>query len=166
MTRRRIKVLGGSVCLAALAAVAVIALPASGTAPAGSAFYAKLDGEHGPAPDADPDGYGTFSGGFRAIPNSSNTSFCFGYTVFKIGNPTLAHIHQGGPNADGPVFVGLQIPSSGLSGSKAACVTVPNAKANAIKANPGGFYVNVHNSAFQNGAIRGQLFQATATQDK
>lgn len=160
MKRRRMKVIGGAACLAALAAVAVIALPASGTAPPGSAFFAKLDGEHGPAPDADPDGYGTFSGGLRG------TSFCYGYTVFKIGNPTAAHIHVGGPNVDGGIRVGLQIPASGLSGSRAACTTLTTAQANAIRTNPGGHYVNVHNGAFPNGAIRGQLFQATATQDK
>ena len=160
MTRRRIKVLGGATCLAALAAVAVIALPASGTAPAGSALFAKLDGEHGPAPDADVDGYGTFTAGFNGA------TLCYGMTVFKIGNPNAAHIHQGGPNADGPVKVGLQIPSSGLSGSKAACTTISATLANQIKANPGGYYINVHNGAFPGGAIRGQLFQATATQDK
>jgi hypothetical protein len=164
MKRRRMKVLGGAACLAALAAVAVIALPASGTAPPGSTFFAKLTGEHGPAPDADVDGYGTFSGGFRAT--ASGTSFCYGMTVFKIGNPTAAHIHQGGPNVDGPIKVGLIPPTSGLSGASAKCTTVSNTVANAIKANPGAFYINVHNSAFPNGAIRGQLFQATATQDK
>jgi CHRD domain-containing protein len=160
MKRRRTKVLGGAACLAALAAVAVIALPASGTAPPGSAFFAKLDGEHGPAPDADPDGYGTFSAGFRG------TSFCYGYTVFKIGNPTAAHIHQGGPGVDGGIKIGLQIPSSGLSGSRAACTTVSTTVANQVKANPSAFYVNIHNGAFPNGAIRGQLFQATVAQDK
>ena len=41
-------------------------------------------------------------------------------------------------------------------------MTLTTAQANAIKANPGGLYVNVHNGAFPNGAIRGQLFQATA----
>ena len=164
MKRRRMKVLGGAACLAALAVVAVIALPASGTAPPGSTFFAKLTGEHGPAPDADVDGYGTFSGGFRAT--ASGTSFCYGMTVFKIGNPTAAHIHQGGPSVDGPIKVGLIPPTSGLSGASAKCTTVSNTVANAIKANPGAFYINVHNSAFPNGAIRGQLFQATATQDK
>jgi hypothetical protein len=165
MTRRRIKVLGGAVCLAALAAVAVIALPASGTAPAGSALYAKLDGEH-EIPDRDPDGYGTFTAGFRALAGA-NTSFCYGMTVFLIGNPTAAHIHQGGPaTANGPIKFGLQIPASGASGSRAACTTMPDTLANQIKANPGGFYVNVHNGAFPGGAIRGQLFQATPAQDK
>ena len=60
----------------------------------------------------------------------------------------------------------MQIPASGLAGSRAACTTLTAAQANAIKANPGGFYVNVHNGAFPNGAIRGQLFQATAAQNK
>ena len=159
MMRRRIKVLGGSACLAALAAVAVIALPASGTAPAGSAFYAKLDGEH-EQPNADPDGYGQFAGGFRG------NTLCYGFTVFNIGNPTGAHIHQAPPNSNGPIRVGLQIPASGLQASRAACVNVPAAQANAIKANPGAFYINVHNGTYPNGAIRGQLFQATAAQNK
>jgi hypothetical protein len=154
------KVLGGAACLAALAAVAVIALPASGTAPAGSALFTKLDGEHGPPPDADVDGYGTFSAGFNG------TKLCYGLQVFKIGNPTAAHIHQGGVNTDGPVKVTLIKPASGLAGASAACTTLTTTLANAIKANPGQFYVNVHNGTFPNGAIRGQLFQANATQDK
>ena len=101
-----------------------------------------------------------FTGGFRG------TTFCYGYTVFNIGNPTAAHIHQAGPNADGPIRVGLQIPASGLAGARAACTNLTAAQANAIKANPGAFYINVHNGTFPNGAIRGQLFQATATQNK
>ena len=159
MRKRRMKVLGGAVCIAALAGVAVIALPASGTAPAGSAFYAKLDGEH-ENPDADPDGYGQFAGGFRG------NTLCYGYTVFNIANPTGAHIHQAPVNMNGPIRVGLQIPASGLAGSRAACTTLTAAQASAIKANPGAFYVNIHNGAFPNGAIRGQLFQATAAQNK
>ena len=72
MKRRRTKVLGGAACLAAFAAAAVIALPASGTAPAGSAFYAKLDGEH-EQPDADPDGYGSSAGGSGATRSATGT---------------------------------------------------------------------------------------------
>jgi hypothetical protein len=171
MRRRRMKILGGAAGLAALAAIAVIALPASGTAPQGSAFFAILDGEH-EIPDADPDGYGTFSGGFRDLTGTS-TSFCWGLTVFKIGTPTAAHIHAGGPGtANGPIRIALSpIPTSGLSGRSSNCQNVPDTQANAIKqsvaANPtAAFYVNVHTGAFPGGAVRGQLFKATATQNK
>jgi CHRD domain-containing protein len=171
MRRRRMKVLGGAACVAALAAIAVIALPASGTAPQGSAFFAILDGEH-EIPDADPDGYGTFSGGFRDLAGA-NTSFCWGVTVFRIGNPTAAHIHQGGPNtANGPIRIPLNPPpSTGLSGHSSNCQQVTDTLANAIRqsvaANPSaGYYINVHNSAFPGGAVRGQLFKATAAQNK
>src|SRR5581483_8120487 len=54
MKRSRIWILAAGACAAALAVVAVVALPASGTAPAGSSFFAKLDGEH-EVPAADPD---------------------------------------------------------------------------------------------------------------
>ena len=64
MKRHRKWMLAAGAGLAALAVVAVIALPASGTAPAGSSFFAKLDGEHD-VPAADPDGYGTLSASFN-----------------------------------------------------------------------------------------------------
>jgi hypothetical protein len=157
---RRNRILGAGTALAALAAAAaVVALPASGTAPPGSAFYAKLDGEH-EVPHADPDGYGTFSAGFNG------NMLCYGLQVFKIGNPSAAHIHQAPVGSNGPIKVALTPPTAGAAGSSAKCVSLPATVANAIKAGPGKFYVNVHNSAFPNGAIRGQLFQATAAQDR
>jgi hypothetical protein len=165
------KVLGVAACVAAIAAVAIVALPASGTAPQGSAFFAIMDGEH-EIPDADPDGYGTFSGGFRELAGP-NTSFCWALTVFRIGTPNNAHIHQGGPNtASGPIRIPLNpLPTSGLSGRSANCQNVPDTVANAIKqsvaANPtAGYYINVHTAQFPGGAVRGQLFKATAAQDK
>lgn len=161
MKRRRMKVLGAAACLAALGAVAVIALPASGTAvPGSSAFFATLHGQHGPPPDADGDGYGSFSAGFNG------TKLCYGLQVFKIGTPNAAHIHQGGPNTDGPIKVPLNLPASGTAGASAACTTLTSNLTSAIKSNPGAYYVNVHNGAFPNGAIRGQLFKANSTQDK
>jgi hypothetical protein len=160
MRRRRIKVLGGAACLAALAAVAIVALPsASGTAPPGSSFFAVLDGEH-ENPDADADGYGTFSASFNG------NVLCYGIQVAKIGPPTAAHIHQGGVNVNGPIRVALTAPTTGLTGASAKCQSVPAAQATAIKQNPAAFYVNVHNGAFPNGALRGQLFKATLAQNK
>jgi hypothetical protein len=162
--RRRTKVLGGTVCLAALAAIAIVALPASGTAPTGSSFFAVLDGEH-ENPDADLDGYGTFSASFRG------NVLCYGIQVANIGTPTAAHIHAGGVNVNGPIRVGLTAPTTGLQGASAKCQSVPAAQASAIKQsvanNPtAGFYVNVHTDQFPNGAIRGQLFKATLAQNK
>jgi len=155
----RMRILGGLAGVAALATAALVALPASGTAPAGSAFFAKLDGEH-ETPHADPDGYGTFSASFNG------TKLCYGLTVAKIANPNAAHIHQGAVGANGPIKVALTAPATGASGASGKCVTVPAALASAIKANPSKYYVNVHNGGFPGGAVRGQLFQATAAQDK
>jgi hypothetical protein len=159
MKRHRKWILAAGACLAALAVVAVIALPASGTAPAGSSFFAKLDGEHD-VPAADPDGYGTFSASFNG------TKLCWGLQVAKIGTPNAAHIHKAPVGKNGPIQVGLIPPNSGAAGASSGCTTVSTTIANAIKAKPSAYYVNVHNTAFPNGAIRGQLFQATVAQDK
>jgi hypothetical protein len=154
-----LKVIGGAACLAALAAVAIVALPASGTAPPGSSFFAVLDGEH-EQPDADADGYGTFSASFRG------NVLCYGIQVVNIATPNAAHIHQGAVNVNGPIRVALTPPTNGTQGASAKCVSVPAAQATAIKNNPAAFYVNVHNAQFPNGAVRGQLFKATAVQNK
>lgn len=167
MKRRRMKILGGAACLAALAAVAVIALPASGTAPPGQAFFAKLDGAHEVGPGTnDLDGYGTFSGGLATV--SGVPKLCAGFAVFKIGTVTGAHIHKAPVGQSGSIVVNLT-PASGTPGNPGAfhkCVTITTTLFNQIKASPGAYYANVHTSAFPNGAIRGQLFQANATQDK
>jgi hypothetical protein len=159
MKRRHMKVRGAAACVAALAAVAVGVLPASGTAPPGSALFAKLDGEHVPG-GADPDGYGTFSAGFNA------TRLCYGLQTFKIGTPLAAHIHQAPIGREGPIRVTLNHPTTAPSGASAGCTTLTTTLANAIKANPRAYYVNVHTGVFPGGAVRGQLFQANATQDK
>ena len=159
MKRHRMWIVGAGACLTALAVVAVIALPASGTAPAGSSFFAKLDGEHD-VPAADPDGYGTFSASFNG------TKLCYGLQVAKIDPPIAAHIHKGAVGKNGPISVPLNPPSTGALAGSTGCTTLSATLANAIKANPGAYYVNVHTNAFPNGAVRGQLFQATVAQDK
>jgi hypothetical protein len=157
MKRRRMKVVGAAAGLAALVAVALVAWPASGTAPAGSAFFAKLDGEN-EVPDADLDGYGTFSGGFNGV------RLCYGLQVFKVDPPAAAHIHQAPIGSNGPIRVTLNKPATGATGFSGGCTNLTTTQANAIKANPRAFYVNVHTGPFPGGAVRGQLFQATATQ--
>lgn len=60
-----------------------------------------------------------------------------------------AHIHQGAAGTNGNVVVDFE---AQLSGSGLFDVDLA-----AILANPEGYYVNLHNSVYSGGAIRGQL---------
>ena len=70
------------------------------------------------------------------------------------GPATAAHVHIGGPGENGRPVIPLAAPTDGSSGG---CVPIAADVAQAILANPGGYYVNVHTQAFPQGAIRGQL---------
>ncbi len=85
------------------------------------------------------------------------STVCYELTVTLDPPASAAHIHRGEAGANGPVVVPFETPASG---SSSGCVEgVDAALASDILANPAGFYVNVHNSAFPGGAIRGQLSQ-------
>ncbi len=79
-------------------------------------------------------------------------TLCYIVRVFGIDTATAAHIHEGSRNEAGPVVVTLATPSDGDS---AGCVNTSEAQE--ILANPGDYYVNVHNAEFPAGAVRGQL---------
>ena len=55
---------------------------------------------------------------------------------------------------NGPIVVHLTAVQDGTS---SGCITVSQSLIKEIMKNPAGFYVNVHTSQFQNGALRGQL---------
>ena len=73
-----------------------------------------------------------------------------GYCVFA-----LNYGNVNGVDASGPVAVPLAKP--GADGKVSACATASADVIKDILANPGGYYVNVHNAEFGGGAIRGQL---------
>jgi len=81
---------------------------------------------------------------------------CYLLSVTRIGRPAAAHIHRGRSGVAGPVLVELEAPAPRAS---AECVQVSSSLAGALRERPGRFYVNVHNAAFPNGAVRGQLHQ-------
>jgi hypothetical protein len=109
-------------------------------------YTVELDGaQEAPGP-GDPDGSGV------AVLNieTSTNSISWNITVQNIELPlTGAHIHVGAPGVPGGVVVDL---SASLVGGPIMDPDVAN-----VVANPTGYYVNLHNSAFPGGAIRGQI---------
>ncbi len=102
-------------------------------------------------PDADPNG----KGGFNAT--IDGTQFCFGITVKNLDQPIAAHIHRGNAGTNGPIVITLIHPSTGDPGASSGCTNVSPELLNEIKKRPSQFYLNVHTTAFPDGAIRDQL---------
>jgi hypothetical protein len=117
---------------ATIIAAATLGLPTATAAPA-----IPLSGGQEVAA-ADPDGHGFFT-----------------YTLSwqDIQDPTAAHVHLGDRHVAGPVVIPLSVATNPSSG----CTTISAELAAGISADPGAYYVNVHNATFPGGAIRGQL---------
>lgn len=84
-------------------------------------------------------------------------------TAMAPGNGRAAHIHEGARGSNGPVVANMAWPQNGQA---ADCLTEGEAGkfptgapgiVQRILTNPGAFYINVHNSVYPAGAIRGQL---------
>jgi len=107
--------------------------------------------------------------------DESRTVLCYHLQVSRIdelelapGNGRAAHIHRGKRGENGPVVANLAWPQDGQAADCLNAVTQPArfggvdaATAQAliadILANPGDYYINVHNTAHPGGAVRGQL---------
>lgn len=82
---------------------------------------------------------------------------CYSLSVGGIATASAAHIHKAAEGQAGPVAIPFEAPSSG---SSEACIEVEQLVLTDLLANPAGYYVNVHNGDFPEGAIRGQLAPA------
>jgi hypothetical protein len=96
------------------------------------------------------------------------TSATFDFTVTVTGFPngtslTDAHIHGGAAGTNGGILVSLGLSAgavnfpTGTGTFSRAGITVTVDQANAILANPGNFYFNIHTAANAGGVARGQL---------
>lgn len=134
--------------LVGLAGVAAL-LAASAGVPAMAAPAMPLSGAQEAGP-GDNDGHGFFTY------EISGTEFCYTLRWSRIETAVAAHVHAGPRHVAGPIAVPLSV-GDGSGSTVAECTAISQETADAIAANPQGYYVNVHTASFPAGAIRGQL---------
>ncbi len=127
---------------------------------ANTPFVAQLSGTS-QVPPGDADGVGAAAVTFDIIQPADTVSgaeVCWDLSYSGIlSPPTLAHIHRGAANVNGPIVIDFA-PFNELGVSSASgCGIVAPALALEIMDNPAGFYVNVHTVDLPAGAIRGPL---------
>jgi len=133
-----------------LAFVAAVSFTLASEQEGGKKLKATLTGAAEVPGPGDTDGTGNFTATF----NPGQNQVCYELSVANIAAANAAHIHTGGPTAAGPVFLNLATPASG---SSKECVRLDREKILELIKTPEKYYVNVHNTEFPNGAVRGQL---------
>ena len=132
-----------------LAAVAAFTCAGAGAAQASPAIP-LTGGQESPTPTA----FGAH--GFFSY-EIDGTEFCYTLEVTGLSAPaSAAHVHLAPRNAPGPVKIPLAVPAQ-TSFEVSACTTADPVLLAAIDADPGAYYVNVHNANNPLGEIRGQL---------
>ena len=140
---KRLTLVTAVLALAALPAVAL------GSASATRHLKASLSGSVEVPPGA-PNG----SGNAAVTLNDQTGRVCWTFTGLKNlqGAANAAHIHKGKAGVAGAVVVPF-----GAAFKAHGCTTVAVATVKQILAHPGRYYVNVHNTKFPAGTVRGQL---------
>ena len=118
-----------------------------------------------PGPNGgDPDGSGTA----HVVLVPSESKICYSLVASDIAPATAAHIHREAAGINGPIVLELLPPpptegtsSEEIPRTSSECIVVDPALLDALLANPDGYYVDVHNDEFPNGAIRDQLAETT-----
>ena len=157
-TRRGKALFAGATALAGVIAVGGMALANSRE----SRLKAELSGQN-EVPPRDPDGDGRARVQFHV----DGDELCFTIRFDDTGTPNRGHIHLGGVGANGGIEVTLfelvGLPddprNDELESGKIEDCIVPEDPTDLAKIaeNPEGYYVNLHNTRYPGGAIRGQL---------
>ena len=133
--------------LAALLLILILAVGVAFAGNGGAPRVTTLSGAEEVHP-ADPDGFG-----FADIRlNVGQERVCWQIWYQDITAPFAAHIHRAPTGSNGGVVVNLTSPSI-----EGGCTTADPGLIQEIIDYPDRFYVNVHNSDYPPGALRGQL---------
>jgi hypothetical protein len=107
------------------------------------------------------------NGSAEGIVRVQGDRITFAFSWKGISAPTLGHIHQGEAGVNGDVKVPLfTTPMPAGVNAAAGAITVSDpAIADALRADPSGFYLNLHTAQFPGGAVRGQLTRHHGSSD-
>ncbi len=117
----------------------------------GTPLMANLMGANEAPVPGDPDGMGTI----ELSLNQGQGTITYSLHVEGIEPAAAAHIHFGSAGMPGPVVLTLMAPTNGMSAG--VLQNVDKELIKNIRKNPEMYYVNVHNSMYPGGALRGQL---------
>jgi hypothetical protein len=110
---------------------------------------------------------GDLKGSATAVLRVQGDRITYAFSWKGISAPQLGHIHQGAKGANGPVAIPLfttAMPDTATAAAGVLTVDDP-ATADALRANPSDFYLNLHTKEFTGGAVRGQLRKLNHTAD-
>ncbi|MFF0746401.1 CHRD domain-containing protein [Streptomyces sp. NPDC004111] len=175
MTKRAKALAIGATAVAAATGVTLAMVPASAqanrtsglTAHAASFFAASLNGANevpvpgGPA-------VGDRDGVALEFVKVVDDVVSFAVKWRGTDRPTALHIHQGARGTNGAVRIDFtkELGKGGAGRTASGSVRVTDrALLSALKADPTGFYANLHTKEFPGGAVRGQLHKVTRSFD-
>jgi hypothetical protein len=118
-------------------------------------FSIQLAGKEVPE-GGDPDGQGSATLDL----NPQKEESCFTITWSRLrGKVTALHLHVAGRGNEGPHWIDFFNNQSfpGEHSMASGCVSSPRDKIVAVINHPADYYLNVHSTTFEKGAIRGQL---------
>jgi len=147
-----------SIVTAALGALALlgvaVAVGLAAVSPA-NRLGAKLRGNNEVPQKGDPNG----SAEARITLKAAKEKVCFNITYERIDAPTAGHIHKGAKGVAGAIKVPLFDEPGGATVQpiKGCEGDVSRKLIRRIRNHPERWYVNLHNCAYPDGAIRGQL---------
>ncbi len=141
--------------ITAFACALAVALPALSTAGPQNVVQlsAKLKGNLEVPGPGDNNGKGE---GFFGV-KAKKGKLCFQVSWTKIDPPSAGHIHKGAKGVAGDIKVLLFDQTPPTSTVEGCEKNVKKKLLKRIARSPEKFYVNVHNAAYPDGAIRGQL---------